>query len=178
MRLSCDTHDLFELLTDLHDSLNNPRYTNVIFIDFSKAFDCVQHNRLMAKMASARLSNNPNSFLSFQSVKLNNVISSPSPVKSGVPQGSVIGPLLFLVYINDNGSNITSSLRLFADDIVIYKGITKPNNIAILQSDLTKLLEWCRLWQMEMNVNKAKHIHFSSVADFLPNAYATNNTVI
>lgn len=180
---SCDTQ-LFELLTDLHDSMNNSRYTDAIFIDFSKAFDRVQHKRLMVKIRNLHLDDKTTqwikSFLTnrVQSVKLNNVISSPSPVKSGVPQGSVLGPLLFLVYINDIGSNINSSLRLFADDVVIYKPISKPNDITVLQSDLTKLSEWCRIWQMEINVNKTKHVRFSSVADPSPNVYSINNIVI
>lgn len=100
-------------------------------------------------------------------------------VKSGVPQGSVLGPLLFLVYINDIGSNIVSSLRLFADDCVIYKEITEPNDIRILQSDLFKLTEWCNLWQMHINAEKTKHIRFTSGAN--PSAsdkYIVNNTVI
>lgn len=122
---SCDTQ-LFELVTDLNDSLNNSRYTDAIFIDFSKAFDRVQHKRLMAKICNLQLDDKTTQWISgfltnrVQSVKLKNIISSPRPVKSGVPQGSVLGPLLFLVYINDIGSNINSSLRLFADDCVIY----------------------------------------------------------
>lgn len=85
-------------------------------------------------------------------------------VKSGVPQGSVLGPLLFLVYINDIGSNIVSSLRLFADDCVIYKEITEPNDIRILQSDLFKLTEWCNLWQMHINAEK----NAENTLDLLP----------
>lgn len=67
------------------------------------------------------------------------------------------GPLLLLVYVSDIGSNVTSSVRLFAD-CVIYKDATKPNDITILQSDLTKLSEGYRLWQMEINVNETKHV--------------------
>lgn len=180
---SCDTQ-LFELVTDLNDSLNNSRYTDAIFIDFSKAFDRVQHKRLMAKICNLQLDDKTTHWISgfptkrVQSVKLKNIISSPRPVKSGVPQGSVLGPLLFLVYINDIGSNINSSLRLFADDCVIYKEITEPNDVTILQSDLTKLSEWCRLWQMEINVSKTKHVRFSSVVDASPSEYVINNLVI
>lgn len=89
-----------------------------------------------------------------QSVKFNNIISRKSPIKSGVPRGSVLGPLLLLVYINDIGSNVASSIRLFADDCVVYKEITEPTDVSTLQSDLTKLVEWCRLWQMEINIEK------------------------
>lgn len=99
-------------------------------------------------------------------------------IKSGVPQGSVLGPLLFLVYINDIGSNIASSIRLFADDCVVYREITKPSDVATLQADLIKLAEWCGLWQMEINIGKTKHIRFSSGTILPPPTYAVNDTIV
>ena len=68
--------------------------------------------------------------------------SDTTPVKSGVPQGTVLGPLMFLVYINDINENIISSIRLFADDCVIYKTVTSIQEAEQLQDDLPKIYEW------------------------------------
>ena len=81
--------------------------------------------------------------------------SSATPVKSGVPQGTVLGPLMFLVYINDINENITSSVRLFADDCVIYKSITSLEDVEQLQEDLCKICEWTNKWQMKLNIDKS-----------------------
>ena len=80
--------------------------------------------------------------------------SNVTPVKSGIPQGTVLGPLIFLVYINDINGNITSSLQLFADDCVIYKTVTSMQEAEQLQDDLRKIYEWTSKWQMKLNVDK------------------------
>ena len=80
--------------------------------------------------------------------------SGAAPVKSGVPQGTVLGPLMFLVYINDISEHITSSVRLFADDCVIYKLIKTPQDAEQLQEDLNRINEWTNTWQMKVNVEK------------------------
>ena len=76
------------------------------------------------------------------------------PVLSGVPQETVLGPLLFLLYINDLGENCTSRMRLFADDTLIYSTIESYNDAAKLQSDLTAIQEWAQKWQMKFNPSK------------------------
>ena len=80
--------------------------------------------------------------------------SDATPVKSGVPQGTVLGPLMFLVYINDINENITSLIRLFADDYVIYKTVTLMQEAEQLQDDLRKICKWTNKWQMKLNVDK------------------------
>ena len=75
-------------------------------------------------------------------------------VTSGVPQGSVLGPVLFLIYINDIAMNIKSEIRLFADDILLYKVIATPNDHHILQNDLNSLTKWASDWLMEFNIPK------------------------
>lgn len=79
-----------------------------------------------------------------------------SKVLSGVPQGSVVGPLLFLIYVNDIHLNIHSTVRLYADDMVLYRQITCLDDSVILQNDLLSLCDWCNRWQMEINVSKTK----------------------
>ena len=80
--------------------------------------------------------------------------SSICEVTSGVPQGSVFGPVLFLIYINDIAMNIKSKIRLFADDILLYKVIATPNDHHILQNDLNSLTKWASDWLMEFNIPK------------------------
>ena len=67
------------------------------------------------------------------------------------PQGTVLGPTLFLIYINEIAHNINSTIRLFADDSVLYRQINSPDDHRILQEDLQKLVEWSKTWQMEFN---------------------------
>ena len=91
--------------------------------------------------------------------------SDPVPVLSGVPQGSVLGPVLFLIFINDLPDNIRSSVRLFADDCVLYRNIKTPTDCQILQDDLNSLGQWETDWQMKFNVAKC---HSMRVTRHLP----------
>lgn len=182
-KLSCQTQ-LFELVTDLHTALHMSICIDALFIDFSKAFDRVPHNRLMLKIRHLSLDQKTTAWIQeflnnrSQSVKLNNYISHPTRVTSGVPQGSVLGPLLFLVYINDIASNISSSIRLFADDCVVYRKITCTDDVAELQQDLTRLGEWCSKWQMEINVEKTKHLMFTNITSACYSSYKINDSII
>ena len=81
-------------------------------------------------------------------------MSDSVPVLSGVPQGSVLGPVLFLVFINDLPDNIRSSVHLFADDCVLYRNICSLFDCLILQDDLDRLAQWEADWQMKFNVAK------------------------
>ena len=85
---------------------------------------------------------------------LNGQASDPVPVLSGVPQGSVLGPVLFFVFIDDLPDNIRSSVRLFADECVLYRNIHSLQDCLILQVDLTSLGQWGADWQMKFNVAK------------------------
>lgn len=146
--------------------------TDSIFIDFAKAFDRVAHCRLIAKLSCLNIDSLTVSwirnFLSFrkQYTVVDNYTSSISDVTSGVPQGSVLGPLLFLIYINDLPSEITSSIRLFADDCVIYRQICSPSDHVALQRDLDRITNWCSSWQMTLNTDKCKLITFTRKKTF------------
>ena len=89
-----------------------------------------------------------------QKVVLDGQASDPVPVLPGVPQGSVLGPVLFLIFINDLLDNVRSSVRLFADDYVLYRNIKSPIDCKILQDDLNCLAQWETDWQMKFNVTK------------------------
>ena len=111
-------------------------------LDFEKAFDKVAHSRLTHKLhycgIRGKLLQWIQSFLTnrTQRVVVDDTCSSPCSVTSGVSQGSVLGPVLFLIYINDITANIQSQLTLFADDCLIYRPINSPEGHAILQNDL------------------------------------------
>ena len=96
-----------------------------------------------------------------QTVVVDGYNSPEVPVLSGVPQGTVLCPLLFLSYINDLGENCTSRMRLFADDTLIYSTIESCNDAAKLQSDLTALQEWAQKWQMKFNPSKCHVLRIS-----------------
>jgi ribonuclease P/MRP protein subunit RPP40 len=89
-----------------------------------------------------------------QQVVLDGISSDSGDVLSGVPQGSVLGPVLFLLFINDLPDGIKSSVRLFADDCVLYRNISSQRDCEILQDDLSKLALWEQDWLMEFNVIK------------------------
>ena len=89
-----------------------------------------------------------------QCVVVDGISSSSVSVLSGVPQGTVLGPLLFLIYVNDIASGVSSSIRLFADDCILYRTIKCEADSIILQWDLDILSQWSTLWQMKFNVSK------------------------
>ena len=130
---------------------------DIIILDFSKAFDTVNHRKLLSKLECAGLGDECISWISNflkdrqQYVWVDGETSNLRPVISGVPQGSVLGPLLFLAYINDLPSLLQSHCRLFADDALLYNTY---NNANILQNDLTRLESWSKQWQMSFNISK------------------------
>ena len=76
----------------------------------------------------------------------------PVDILSGVPQGTMLGPLLFVVYINDITDNVSSSCQLFADDCILHRQINSPTDAAILQNDLKELENWEKVWKMKFNI--------------------------
>ena len=121
------------------------KQTDVIIMDFAQAFDKEPHRRLLFKIDHYGIRGSTHKWISSwlsersQNVVLDGQASDPVPVLSGVPQGSVIGPVLFLIFINDLPDNIRSSVRLFADDCVLYRNIKSPIDCQILQDDLNSL---------------------------------------
>ena len=116
------------------------KQTGVIIVDFAKAFNKVPHRRLFYELDNYGIS----SLLSGRSQKmvLDGQASDPVPVLSGVPQGLVLGPVLFLVFINDLPDNIRSSVHLFANNFELYRNIKSPMACQILQDDLNNLNQW------------------------------------
>ena len=157
---------LIVTIHDLANTIQRGESTHVAVLDFSKAFDKVAHQRLLRKLyyygICGELLDWFESFLSerYQSVVCEDKASSPLLVTSGVPQGTVLGPLLFLLYINDLSDNLQSTVKLFADDALLYGVITSDSDCDRLQDDLHKLEQWQNLWQMEFNPQNAKPYAF------------------
>ena len=95
---------------------------------------------------------------------------------SGVPQGSVLGPLLFLIYVNDIGDNLRSHLKLFANDCTVYREIITTSDCEALQDDLNAILHWTRVWQLSLNVSKCTVMTLSNKRSLPIYTYHLNNT--
>ena len=152
------THKIYTAFEDYPS-----RETRAVFLDISKAFDKVWHDGLIFKLESygipGPLLGLINSYLAnrYQRVVLNGKSSKWSPIRAGVPQGSVLGPLLFLVYINDLVDNISSDAKLFADDTSLFT-VVYDENIAAeqLNRDLKIIAEWAYQWKMQFNPDVTK----------------------
>ena len=158
---SCETQ-LISFTQEIFDNLEKGKQTDLIVMDFSKAFDKVDHNLLIYKLMKLGINKPVTSWISSflkdrtQSVVVEGTHSSTLPVMSGVPQGSVLGPCLFLCFINDMPDAVKCRIRLFADDTVIYLTIDSNHDSENLQNDLAKLEQWEKDWSMEFNPDKCE----------------------
>ncbi len=156
---SCESQ-LLITLHELFENWDSKIQTDVAVLDFSKAFDTVPHDRLLSKLLHYGIDNTVNNWISAflkqrsQSVVVDGVSSSPVNVISGVPQGTVLGPLLFLLHINDLPLHVNSTVMLFADDCLLYRKIKSENDQLALQNDLSGLEKWGVNWGMRFNAKK------------------------
>ena len=160
-RRSCVTQ-LLEVMEDLTALIDLGKDVDIVYCDFRKAFDSVPHNRLLLKLAAYGIRGNVLKWISSflferkQWVKVGSERSKEARVLSGIPQGSILGPILFTIYINDLPELLESTVKIFADDTKIYN-ITSNSNV--IQEDLNKLQEWCERWKLYLNVQKCKVLH-------------------
>ena len=154
------TTQLLAYLTECADIVASGGVVDAIYFDFAKAFDTVPHQRLLSKLSSygigGCLLDWIKSFLldRRQVVRVNGVESYSCEVKSGVPQGSVLGPLLFVIYINDLPECITSTSYLFADDTKILRKIYSEEDAKQLQHDIDILDTWSKKWLLRFHPDK------------------------
>jgi len=152
---------------DIADSLDNGDKIDAVIVDFSKAFDLVPHGRLLTKIANTGVDSRVvvwiREFLlgRTQRVRVGGLIFEEIRVTSDVPQGSVLGPLLFLAYVNDIWRNMKSTIRHFADDCVIYRKIINNADMEKLQKVLDRLGEWEVENEMKINPSKSKAVRFT-----------------
>ena len=163
-RRSCSTQ-LLEVIEDWTRLLEDGQPIDTVYLDFKKAFDSVPHHRLLKKLQAYGVAGNLlrwiEAFLSGrkQQVVVSGCHSRWSPVTSGVPQGSVLGPLLFLTYINDIPDTVTSSIKIFADDTKVYRSVSNPSHIQELQLDIDSVVQWSDTWQLPFNEAKCRCMH-------------------
>ena len=176
-----------QLLTFIHElsqNLDRKKQTDIAILDFSKAFHKVPHQRLALKLdhhgVRGTALNWISSFLANRSqcVVLEGEASETVEVTSGVHQGSVLGPILFLIYINDLPVGISSGVRLFADDAIVYRTISTPLDSQTLQEDLNKLSNWEKLWLMEFNAKKCEILTVTKKASPLVTDYILHGQVL
>ena len=158
------THQTYKSFDDAHEVLS-------VFLDISKAFDKVRHMGLIFKLKQNGISGNLLSTLTDflklrkQRVMLNGQLSSWPNIEAGVPQGSILGPLLFLVYINDLSERLTTNARLFADDVSLFAVVDNINLPATnLNNDLSKINAWTNQWKMTFSPDpnkQAQEVFFS-----------------
>ena len=156
---SCESQ-LITIVEHLARKLDHGKQTDVLLLDFSKAFDTVPHKRLLKKLDHYGIHGQLIKWIESwlcgrtQTVVVKGSQSSPVTVTSGVPQGTVLDPLMFLLYINNIGLQITPELGLFADDSVLYGVVNNISSVEVLQSDLNKLVVWSEKRQMAFNASK------------------------
>ena len=159
------TNQLLHLVNEIHQAFDSTKSLEVraVFLDISKAFDKVWHDGLIFKLrqngVSGRLLQFFQNYLNNrkQRVVLNGSSADYSIIESGVPQGSVLGPLLFLIYINDLERNIKSNVKFFADDTMLFSIVKDPHISAIdLNHDLNIISRWAHQWKMEFNPDPSK----------------------
>ena len=166
----CSTvHQLIEMYNCILNALEKKEISCFVFCDFSKAFDKVWHLGLLYKMNSYGVRGNLMGWFSSylqgrqQRVIIKNSKSSLSKISAGVPQGSVLGPLLFIIYINDIAEKLISLCRLFADDTSFsYSSHDESQIKSVIDHDLNELDEWSNRWLMSFNPNKTEIMMFSN----------------
>ena len=176
---------LLHVFDDWARERNKGKTTDVIFLDLSKAFDSVPHVRLITKIKAygiqGPLLSWLNSFLinRNQRVIVRGTYSKWTKVTSGVPQGTVLGPIMFLIYINDISNELESPIKLFADDIKVYRVL---NNVEedhrTLQNDLMKLETWSANWQLNFNTEKCEVMRITKKTDHTRPSYTLTNKAL
>ena len=182
-RRSTETQ-LILTIDDLARSVDVGEQVDCILLDFSKAFDKVPHNRLLLKLQHYGIRGSLHCWISsfligrVQQVVLDGQSSAPTIVTSGVPQGTVLGPLLFLLYINDLPAAVKSTARLFADDCLLYRRIKSDEDRNTLQHDLDQLQKWEDQWLMRFNPDKCEVLQITTRRSPLQTQYTIHGQVL
>jgi len=163
---------LFKIMDEWATQLNYGGQVDVIYTDFAKAFNTVPHRRLMFKLKTYNINTELLTWIADflcnrkQRIVLNGEHSSWFKVLNGIPQGSILGPLLFLIYINDipelcAAEYPSSEIYLYADDSKIYKLIHNRSDEKKLQSVMNLVKNWSDEWLLRLNIDKCKSVSYS-----------------
>ena len=152
------THAITDIVTTAYENMGNNHYTGLIFLDLKKAFDTVSQKILLSKLNHYGIRGVAHSLLSSyltnrkQSVTINNYCSTPLNISNGVPLESTLGPLLFLIYINDLENSILTNPRLFADDTCICVNADTISNLEyLINSELPRVNNWLNANKLILN---------------------------
>jgi hypothetical protein len=174
------------LVHKTHQALDDGKEVRVVFLDISNAFDRVWHTGLLFKLQKLGVQDPLLSWIKNylcdrkQRVVIEGQSSEWKSINSRVPQGSVLGPLLFLVYINDITEGLESIPLLFADDTALLEIVDSPVESAFtLNNDLEKISNWSQKWLVTMNTSKCEAIVFSAKKNkpFHPELYLDDSTI-
>ena len=177
---SCETQ-LIMLVDELAKNMQMGKQTDLILLDLSKAFDKVAHEKFLLKLHQYSIRGDTLNWIKDfldnrkQTVVINGINSDEVQVSSGVPQGSVLGPVRFLAYNNDLTEQVKSRVRLFADDTAMYLAISSTTEGQVLQTDLACLKQWEKMWDMQFNPSKCQVIHITRKAKPLNTKYILHN---
>ena len=164
-RLTCT--NLVSCWNNWTQSRDAKRPTDVIYTDLEKAFDSVVHSKLLRKTEAIGIIGDAHKLLEnylssrVQQIKVEKSLSEPAPVISGIPQGTLLGPLFFIIFVNDLPGAISedTSISLYADDAKIYKDCVSLFDCLTLYDDLISMNDWFELWQLKINLNKCEVLH-------------------
>ena len=179
------TYQLIDIFHHICQSFDAKQHCCMIFCDISKAFDKVWHRGLLYKLRQNGIKGKLLTWISNyltdrkQKVQISSATSPLLTVNAGVPQGSVLGPLLFLVYVNDIAENLLSLVRLFADDSSLFFSATSLKDIeGIINHDLAFIASWAKTWLVDFNPIKTVAMLFSlRPVDYLPTFIFDNTNI-
>ena len=186
MRNRSTNTQLLTVLSNIQSIFDNKGQVDTIYFDLSKAFDSVSHDLLLHKLTSfgihGQLLKWIKCYLSNrkQRVTCDGGTSSWLPVTSGVPQGSILGPILFILYINYLPDVLSPETlcAIFADDTKIYRHIKTKTDTDRLQEDINKIAGWGKTWDLRFNGSKTVSLVITNKAVPIPNTYHMDNTPI
>ena len=175
---------LISITHEIYKAFDKSQEIQAVFLDISRAFDRVWHKGLLFKLKRIGIEDEVINILSSfladrkQRVVIDGTSSEWTSIESGVPQGSILGPILFLVYINDLVDVVESDIRIFADDTFIFR-VVDPSSIEALNRDLERITEWAFQWKMVFNPDikkQAVEVVFSNkhIKGVLPNKLIFN----
>ena len=172
--------------SEIFNLMDRKAGSDVIYLDFSKAFDSVPHQELLYKLWQMGITGPLwhwfKSYLSNHQhcVSIGGKSSKLLPVISGVPQGCILGPMLFIIYVNDLTVNInhSSSYNIFADDTKLIKHVYTGEDLVSLQEDINHLVAWCSKWKLSLNPSKCIAVRFGHCPQLAPPAYQIENCTI
>ena len=150
---------------ELTEALDSNEDVDIIYLDFAKAFDKVPHKRLLKKLWGYGIRGKVHSWIKefltdrSQKVVIEGKSSDLANISSGIPQGSVLGPILFLIYINDLPDVILSFIKPFADDAKLFGRVNSIMQGLTVQVSLDNSVDWAKLWKMNYHLKKCKHLH-------------------